>query len=116
MYKSNNHFLEKYKNILKSRKVDIPLFSDFLSQFEKKDVDNETYKEIIKVMLDIPYYENNTLVNILRKFRILKEKLVLISAEIEDEKIIERLSKIQIPKTVPVSLKNKKDKSLIDLN
>ena len=51
MYKSNNHFLEKYKNILKSRKVDIPLFSDFLSQFEKKDVYNETYKEIIKISI-----------------------------------------------------------------
>ena len=109
----NKHFLEKYKSTLKLYKVDIPLFFDFLTQFEKEDVDNIIYKEIIQIMLDIPYLDNDgkTIAPMLRKFRILKEKLELINREIEDDKIIERLSNIKIPKNVP----KQKEELLIDL-
>ena len=109
----NKHFLEKYKSTLKLYKVDIPLFSDFLTQFAKQDKDNSVYKEIIKIMLDLPYTEDDgkTLVPMLRKFRILKEKLESVNGDIENELILERLANINVPKTLP----KKKETFLIDL-
>ena len=66
----NNNFLNIYKNTLIENNIDIDFYFRKLKEFEKKDINDILTKKIIKIMLKVPYYENNRNVNDLRKFQI----------------------------------------------
>ena len=68
---------------------------DNLNKIKKNDIQDKESKKIIKEMLDIPYYENLKEINILRKFKILKELLLVIHNELIVENLNKRLKKLR---------------------
>ena len=82
-----------------------------MEEFEKKDIDDQNIKNLIKTMLEIPYYEKLNPVNSLRKFKLLQEQLKTIHQELIDEDIIKRLAKLRKPSTTI----NKNTDKLIEL-
>ena len=71
----NSNFIKIFKNMVEKNRIEPNILLDNFYKFEKKDIDDVKTKNIIKSMLDIPYYENNQNVNLLRKFKILKDTL-----------------------------------------
>nr|QDY51758.1 hypothetical protein 1_143 [Mimiviridae sp. ChoanoV1] len=71
----NSNFIKIFKNMVEKNRIDPNILLDNFYEFEKKDIDDVKTKNIIKSMIDIPYYENNQNVNLLRKFKILKDTL-----------------------------------------
>ena len=74
-----------------------------LEEYEKKDINDISVKNLIKNMLDVPYYENLKPVNSLRKFKLLQEKLKTIHHELVDITIRKRLQELR--KTTPITIK-----------
>ena len=109
----NNDFIEIYKNTINSSPLNnnLSYIAQQLNTFQKQDIDDNNVKNFIKIMLNVPYYENGKLVDNQRKFYILKEKLTTIIELLENEEIIKRLNEINIPNTT-LKVKNK---NLIDL-
>tara|TARA_B110001469_G_scaffold126820_1_gene145549 strand:+ start:2144 stop:2440 length:297 start_codon:yes stop_codon:yes gene_type:complete len=71
----NSNFVKIFKNVIEKNKMNPHILLTQLCQFEETDIDDKTTKTILKIMLDVPYYENNINVSVLRKFKIMKEKL-----------------------------------------
>lgn len=71
----NSNFIKIFKNMVEKNRIEPNILLDNFYKFEKKDIDDVKTKNIIKSMIDIPYYENNQNVNLLRKFKILKDTL-----------------------------------------
>jgi len=71
----NLKFVKIFKNMVEKNRIEPNILLKKIYEYEIKDIDDIKTKNIIKSMLDIPYYENNINVNLLRKFEILKETL-----------------------------------------
>ena len=87
----NSNFVKIFKNMIEKNQIEPDILLDKLNEFEKKDINNIKTKNIIKSMLDIPYYENNHNVNLLRKFKIMQETL----HNLIDELLMLRLNKLR---------------------
>tara|TARA_B100000963_G_C22375369_1_gene557767 strand:+ start:238 stop:534 length:297 start_codon:yes stop_codon:yes gene_type:complete len=87
----NSNFVKIFKNMIEKNQIEPDILLDKLNEFEKKDIDDIKTKNIIKSMLDIPYYENNHNVNLLRKFKIMQETL----HNLIDELLMLRLNKLR---------------------
>ena len=87
----NSNFVKIFKNMIEKNQIEPDILLDKLNEFEKKDIDDIKTKNIIKSMLDIPYYENNQNVNLLRKFKIMQETL----HNLIDELLMLRLNKLR---------------------
>ena len=74
----NYRFVKILKNVIEKNKIDNSSLLTQLYNFERGDIDDIKIKNILKIMMDVPYYEQNKNVNILRKFNIIKETLVKI--------------------------------------
>ena len=74
----NYRFVKILKNVIEKNKIDNSSLLTQLYNFERGDIDDIKTKNILKIMMDVPYYEQNKNVNILRKFNIIKETLVKI--------------------------------------
>ena len=83
----NTTFNTTFNNIIHKDEVDIPQLLEQLNIFEKQNVDDEPFTTILKTMLNIPYYKNLIEVNVLIKFRILQEKLLIINSNIIDNQL-----------------------------
>ena len=78
----NINFVNIFKNVIEKNKINARILLTHLLEFEKKDINDSKTKNILKIMLDVPYYESGIDVNTLRKFKIMKEKLHYIIDEI----------------------------------
>jgi len=78
----NINFVNIFKNVIEKNKINARILLTNLLEFEKKDIEDTKTKNILKIMIDVPYYENGIDVNTLRKFKIMKEKLHCIIDEI----------------------------------
>jgi hypothetical protein len=105
----NNKFLHIYKSTICKYKINTQHLIKKLEEFEKKDIDDQNIKNLIKTMLEVPYYEKLNPVNSLRKFKLLQEKLKTIHQELIDENIIKRLAELRKP---PTTINRKADKLL----
>ena len=74
----NYRFVKILKNVIEKNKIDNSSLLTQLYNFERGDIDDIKTKNILKIMMDVPYYEQNKNVNILRKFNIIKDTLVKI--------------------------------------
>ena len=86
----NSNFIKMFKNMIEKNRIEPDILLDKLNNL-KKDIDDIKTKNIIKSMLDIPYYENNQNVNLLRKFKIMQETL----HNLIDELLMLRLNKLR---------------------
>tara|TARA_B110000967_G_scaffold197524_1_gene229378 strand:+ start:518 stop:826 length:309 start_codon:yes stop_codon:yes gene_type:complete len=91
----NSNFKNIFKNMIFKFKLDTMILIDNFNEFEKNDIQDKETKKIIKSMLDIPYYENLEEINILRKFKLLKELLLVIHNELIVENLNKRLQKLR---------------------
>ena len=91
----NRNFKNIFKNMIFKFKLDTMILIDNFNEFEKNDIHDKETKHIIKLMLDVPYYENFKEINILRKFKILKELLLVIHNELIVENLNKRLQKLR---------------------
>ena len=93
----NNVFIRAYKTTMNRYNINTLYLIQQLDEFEKKNIDDQNVKNLIKTMLEVPYYENLNPVNSFRKFKLLQEKLHIIHQELIDEDIIKRLSELRKP-------------------
>jgi hypothetical protein len=87
----NSNFVKIFKNVIEKNKMNPHILLTHLCQFEKNDINDKTTKTILKIMLEVPYYESNINVSILRKFKIINETLV----KIIDDNLSIRLLKLR---------------------
>jgi hypothetical protein len=91
----NNQFKTIFKNLILKFKLDTSILIETFNAFEKNDIKDESTKKLIKLMLDIPYYEQFKEVNILKKFKILKQLLLIIHENIIIDNLNLRLQKLR---------------------
>ena len=91
----NEQFKTIFKNLILKFKLDTSILIETFNAFEKNDINDESTKKLIKLMLDIPYYEQFKEVNILKKFKILKQLLLIIHEEIIIDNLNLRLQKLR---------------------
>ena len=100
---TNIKFVDIYKATINKYNIDTNHLIKKLEEYEKKDINDISVKNLIKNMLDVPYYENLKLVNSLRKFKLLQEKLKTIHHELMDITIHKRLQALRkTPSTTTV--------------
>ena len=106
---SNEKFIEIYRETINKSGLgnSLSYIVEQLVLFEKGDIHDIKVKNIIRRMLDIPYFEKNKLIDNLRKFQLLKEKLKLFNSQLEETDIIRRLKALKTPNT-PFPKINKK--------
>ena len=107
---TNIKFVNIYKATINKYNIDTNHLIKKLEEYEKKDINDITVTNLIKNMLDVPYYENLKLVNPLRKFKLLQEKLKTIHHELMDITIHKRLQELR--KTNPPTIKKNNTKLL----
>jgi hypothetical protein len=88
---SNLQFIETFKQTILDKNINTLKLIEKFNEYEKNDIDDTTTKELIKIMINIPYYKELKEVNVLVKFRILQENLKKINANIVDINITKRL-------------------------
>ena len=88
----NSNFIRMFKNMIEKNRIEPDILLDKFNEYEKKEINDVKTKNIIKSMLDIPYYENNQNVNLLRKFKIMQETL----HNLIDDLLMIRLNKLRI--------------------
>ena len=91
---TNSKFVDIYKSTINKYNIDTNHLIKKLEEYEKKDINDISVKNLIKNMLDVPYYENFKPVNSLRKFKLLQEKLKTIHHELMDITIRKRLQEL----------------------
>ena len=91
----NNQFKTIFKNLILKFKLDTSILIETFNAFEKNDIKDVSTKKLIKLMLDIPYYEQFKEVNILKKFKILKQLLLIIHENIIIDNLNLRLQKLR---------------------
>ena len=91
----NNQIKTIFKNLILKFKLDTSILIETFNAFEKNDIKDESTKKLIKLMLDIPYYEQFKEVNILKKFKILKQLLLIIHENIIIDNLNLRLQKLR---------------------
>lgn len=74
----NLRFINIFRNVIEKNQINTMVLLKNLLEFETKEIDDKKTKNVIKIMLNIPYYENDKDVNCLRKFKIIKDKLQFI--------------------------------------
>jgi hypothetical protein len=74
----NSQFVNIFRNVIEKNQINNLTLLNNLIEFEKREIDDKKTKNVIKIMLNIPYYENDKDVNDLRKFVIIKDKLQFI--------------------------------------
>ena len=107
---TNIKFVDIYKSTINKYNIDTSYLIKKLEEYEKKDINDISVKNLIKNMLNVPYYENFKLVNSLRKFKLLQEKLKTIHHELMDITIHKRFQELR--KTTPTMTVNNNDKLL----
>ena len=100
---TNIKFVDIYKATINKYNIDTNHLIKKLEEYEKKDINDISVTNLIKNMLDVPYYENLKPVNSLRKFKLLQEKLKTIHHELVDITIRKRLQELR--KTTPITIK-----------
>jgi len=91
----NEQFKTIFKNLIFKFKLDTSILIETFNAFEKNDINDVSTKKLIKLMLDIPYFEQFKEVNILKKFKILKQLLLIIHEEIIIDNLNLRLQKLR---------------------
>jgi hypothetical protein len=90
--KENNvQFIETFKQTILDKNINSLELIEQFNEYEKHDIDDKKTKELIKIMINKPYYKELKEVNVLVKFRILQENLKIINSKINDINIIRRL-------------------------
>ena len=84
----NCNFVKIFKNVIEKNKMNPTILLSNLYKFEKSDINDKKTLTIIKIMLEVPYYENNLIVPTLRKFKIMKSKLLEIIDDILNIRLI----------------------------
>jgi hypothetical protein len=87
----NTTFNTTFNTLIHKDGVNIPKLLEQFNTFEKTNVNDETFRTILKSMLNIPYYKNLIEVNVLIKFRMLQDKLLICNSKLRDNEIILRL-------------------------
>ena len=100
---TNIKFVDIYKSTINKYNIDTSYLIKKLEEYEKKDINDISVTNLIKNMLDVPYYEYFKPVNSLRKFKLLQEKLKTIHHELMDITIHKRLQELRkTPSTTTV--------------
>lgn len=98
-YKTQNSinikFVDIFKQTIEDKNIETLHLINNFNKFEKHDIDDAKTKEIIKIMIEIPYYEDLKQINILKKFKILKNILLSIHNKLLNEKLNKRLYKLR---------------------
>ena len=95
----NIKFVNIYKSTINKYNIDTNYLINKLEEYEKKDINDISIINLIKNMLNVPYYENLKPVNSLRKFKLLQEKLKTIHHELLDITISKRLQELRKSRT-----------------
>jgi hypothetical protein len=88
---SNLHFIETFKQTILDKNINSFDLIEKFNEYEKHDIDDTKTTELIKIMINNPYYKDLQEVNVLVKFRILQENLKIINSKINDINITKRL-------------------------
>jgi hypothetical protein len=88
---SNLQFIETFKQTILDKNINSLELIEKFNEYEKHEIDDDTTKELIKIMINKPYYKELKEVNVLVKFRILQENLKIINSKINDINITKRL-------------------------
>jgi hypothetical protein len=103
----NIKFVNIYIATINKYNIDTNHLIKKLEEYEKKNINDTSVTNLIKNMLDVPYYENLKPVNSLRKFKLLQEKLKTIHHELMDITIRKRLQELRKPHTTTTKKKSK---------
>ena len=103
----NNQFVELLKKKITQYNVTVDKFRIQLIEFSNNNVDEPSFKLVLKCMLNRPYYENMILVDNLRKFKIILEIVEKMCNE-DLENALSRLDKIKVPNNTFTPLNIKK--------
>ena len=87
----NLKFLEIFKQTILDKNLNSLDLIDKFNEYEKHDIDDTKITDLIKFMINKPYYNELKQVNVLVKFRVLQENLKIINSKINDVDITKRL-------------------------
>ena len=87
----NLKFLEIFKQTILDKNLNSLDLIDKFNEYEKHDIDDTKITDLIKFMINKPYYKELKEVNVLVKFRVLQENLKIINSKINDVDITKRL-------------------------
>ena len=90
----NLKFVDLFKQTILDRNINSLELIDKFNDYEKHDIDDIKTTELIKFMINKPYYKKFKEVNVLVKFRILQENLKIINSNINDINISKRLDNL----------------------
>lgn len=94
-YKTQNEinikFVELFKQTIIDRNLNPLELIEKFNEYDKHDIDDVKTTELIKFMINKPYYKEFKEVNVLVKYRILQENLKIINSKINDINITKRL-------------------------
>lgn len=98
-YKTQNEINIKFVDLFKQTIIDrnlnpLELIEKF-NEYEKYDIDDVKTTELIKFMINKPYYKEFKEVNVLIKFKILKNILLSIHNKLLNENLNKRLYKLR---------------------
>jgi len=87
----NLKFLDIFKETIQDKNFDPKELSSKMDEYEKHDINDIKTKELIKFMINKPYYKDLKEVNVLVKFRLLQDNLKIINSDLNDIDITKRL-------------------------
>jgi len=90
----NIEFIDIFKQSIKNRNFDPKELSKQMDEYEKHDINDQKTTELIKFMINKPYYKDLKEVNVLVKFRLLQNNLKIINSELNDIDITKRLDSL----------------------
>ena len=87
----NLKFIDIFKDSIRNSNFNPLELSKKFNEYEKYDINDEQTKELIRFMINKPYYKDFKEVNVLVKFRLLQDNLKIINIELTDIDITKRL-------------------------
>ena len=90
----NLKFIDIFKKTIQDRNFDSTELIKKINEYEKHDINDIKTTELIKFMINKPYYKDLKEVNVLVKFRLLQNNLKIINSQLNDLNITKRLDNL----------------------
>ena len=90
----NLKFVNLFKQTIIDSNFDLTELIKKINEYEKHDINDIKTTELIKFMINKPYYKDLKEVNVLVKFRLLQNNLKIINSELNDIDITKRLENL----------------------
>jgi len=88
----NLKFVNLFKQTIIDSNFDLTELIKKMNEYEKHDINDIKTTDLIKFMINKPYYKDLKEANVLVKYRVLQENLKIINSKLNDVNITKRLN------------------------